>query len=194
MTIIRSLRKSLLGTALALALAGCLGSNKPLGGKGENAMTYEEVMALLGPEGGGKIKVNRPDPNSELGRYGFFETRKGKQTLAFRLFPTRGGIVVELPPGTFHNPIWLYGAILPHPEGAAMYFDQLHLSEASKGKDGPELEPARQVLPLLKKVTTPGTVMGISLFKPRAFESVIAIYQALAAAGQEPMSILPMER
>lgn len=187
----RTLRKVTAALLAGCALSACIASEEPLGGKGETAMTYDEVMAVLGPNYGGAL-FERPEPGSDYERYRILEMTKDDKSIPLRLIPMREGIIIEFPPGAFMNPAWLYGAVLPHPDGFAVYVDEFLVVRALKGERAPELEPARRILGLAREITTPRVAPGnLEYVQPLDLESVMTLYRALAEAGAEPMTVLP---
>lgn len=186
---LRKVTAALLGTC---ALSACIASEQPLGGKGETAMSYDEVMAILGPASE-QVTFTRPQAGSDLERLGFLQIMKDGNPIPVRLLPRREGIIIELPPGAFANPFWLYGAVLPHPDGFAVYVDEFLVVRALKGERAPELEPARRIADLAREITAQRIAPGnLDYAQPHDLDGVMTLYRALAEAGAEPMAVLPL--
>ncbi|MEM9763621.1 MAG: hypothetical protein AAF968_14135, partial [Pseudomonadota bacterium] len=129
------MRRAALAMLLATGLSGCIGALESLGGPvGDGAMRVAEIHALLGPKGRRHWPVKPTPPDHPLNAHRFVLVEIKGRDVPVRLFPFPEGIVVEVVPGAWGNPFWLYGAVLPHPDGGAFFMDEFQLVEARKGR------------------------------------------------------------
>lgn len=187
MRILNRLATKASALTLTITLSACIGSETPLGGRGEQAMSYTEISQTFGPNSEVLAAVKPAPRGSRAARLKFIKYPMGERDVWVRFFPFRDGIVVEAAPGSVTT-IWVYGAILPHEDGAAFYFDgDLGAVSATDGKTSADLAPFRASLPVIQRVAVRTQIeKSLPFMKVRRLEDVLTIYRTLAANGLKP--------
>lgn len=183
------LKQGLLALSIIMAVSGCLGSKKSLGSADE-AMRLDEFYALISPERL-KMAIKPFPPGSDVAEQRIFLLDFERRKVPIRFFGRRTGIVVEFLPGTF-LPFPIYGALLPEPNGAALYLDMNDLRRAHTG--AADVEPfARAAWPKIRHLVTWVKQDGQQGYlRPNDLDAVISIYTALRDAGMEPTTTYPL--